>query len=711
LERYGNNPDKSFPMSSADEELDHILTNMPAFLIANLAAICFAALVQAALGSISMAGFWALPGIASTTFGLLIWSRVRFARNGKRTADRSRTAIILGSLVIGLHWGASGPLLLELGDPANVVFTVAMATIAVLTGATTIAASMTAVFAMVLPIAAGIAAPMFQEQEHWPIGIAILFYFGTVLYLVSRQRLLLARAVRQDNENRLLISDLRQARDQIHDAIESIPLGIMFFDSEDRLVLSNQQMRDLFPGMKESLLPGTKFQALLEKNIESGSYPVPHGMTVEDTVSRRLSHHRSGAGSFEITTEEGRILRGSDTATSNNGIITLFTDITELRVRETELRQNRDRLSLVLDATDDGFWEFENAKDRTYWSNRLRQILGVENSAISASISNQLALVHPSDRYWVEDSYQRTLSGASPTFDIEYRIIRPDGKTRWIHDRGKAEKHENGNVARVAGAVADITDRIVRKRERDAALDALERQNIELEQFVSIASHDLQEPLRMMTGYLDLLRRRAEGKLDEDGMEYLEYSLQNGKRMQQLIRDLLDYSRIGTRGNEMEEVSLSEIVEDAKLNLTLSIEETGADIRIVGELPNIIGDRSQLVQLFQNLIGNALKYRREDSAPMIAVSAVNNRDEWIFRVTDNGIGIDPSDQTRIFGIFQRLHGRSAYPGTGMGLAICRKIVERHLGRIWVESELGEGAAFCFTIPVVTSRIKSGSNAA
>ena len=228
---------------------------------------------------------------------------------------------------------------------------------------------------------------------------------------------------------------------------------------------------------------------------------------------------------------------------------------------------------------------------------------------------------------------------------------------------------------------------------------------------MTIASHDLQEPLRMMTGYLDLLRRRAQGKLDEEGMEYLDYSLQSGKRMQQLIRDLLDYSRIGTRGGKMERVDIGKAVREARLNLTLLIQESGAEIKVSDRLPEVVGDHSQLVQLFQNLIGNAIKYRREDAIPRISVSAVENRQEWIFKVVDNGIGIDPSDQTRIFGIFQRLHGRSAYPGTGMGLAICRKIVERHHGRIWVESEIGEGAAFCFTMPAAESAMRPTEDAA
>ena len=199
----------------------------------------------------------------------------------------------------------------------------------------------------------------------------------------------------------------------------------------------------------------------------------------------------------------------------------------------------------------------------------------------------------------------------------------------------------------------------------------------------------------MMTGYLDLLRRRSKGVLDDEAVEYLDYSLQSGKRMQQLIRDLLDYSRIGTRGRPMESISLSEALEEARLNLSLIIQETQAEF--------------QIVQLFQNLISNAMKYQHEGQTPKIRIAVIDRVNEWVIRIVDNGIGIAPADQSRIFGIFQRLHGRSAYPGTGMGLAICRKIVERHDGRIWVESEINEGTAFCFTLPVMVDDLPDDDN--
>ena len=684
---------------------------MPVFLVCNLAAICVSALVHTGFTTTTSSGFWALPGIFLCTAGWFVWSRIVLGRHRSESEQRLTSVLVCGAMLTGIHWGASGIWLMDTGDPASVLFTILSTIVVGAGGAMAVSVSRKAIAALLLPLTIGMTVPFLGDPAQLTTAGVVVVLFSLLFLLALNQRRLLARDMRRDEENRSLILGMAQARAMLSDAIESLPLGIMFFDSEDRLILVNERVREQFPKIADLLVPGTRFTTLIRSHVERGGFPLVEGKSPEEVIEKRLHARRADAGSFEIATQDGKIVRGTDTAARNGGVITVFVDVTELRVRESEIRQNRDRLALVLDATEDGYWEVDIRKNTSYWSRRFRQILGVDNTAIPANRQNFLALVHPTDRGWVTETLRQVSEGEIATYDIEYRVISPDGSTLWIHDRGKSEADANGVIVRVAGAAADITDRVQKTRERDAALDALERQNIELEQFVTIASHDLQEPLRMMTGYLDLLRRRAQGKLDEEGMEYLDYSLQSGKRMQQLIRDLLDYSRIGTRGGKMERVDIGKAVREARLNLTLLIQESGAEIKVSDRLPEVVGDHSQLVQLFQNLIGNAIKYRREDAIPRISVSAVENRQEWIFKVVDNGIGIDPSDQTRIFGIFQRLHGRSAYPGTGMGLAICRKIVERHHGRIWVESEIGEGAAFCFTMPAAESAMRPTEDAA
>lgn len=234
-----------------------------------------------------------------------------------------------------------------------------------------------------------------------------------------------------------------------------------------------------------------------------------------------------------------------------------------------------------------------------------------------------------------------------------------------------------------------------RVEERTAELN---RSNAELERFAFVAAHDLQEPLRKVIAYAKLLSNRFKGELGSDAGEYIGQTVDAATRMQQLIRDLLAYSRAG-KGGDLLAVDCEKPLTSAIDNLRVAIEESGARIT-KGALPTVRGDEAQLTSLFQNLIGNAIKYRdrQNTTTPKIHVSANRCGEEWKFEVCDNGIGIDPQYSTQIFALFQRLHSRSDYPGVGIGLAICAKIVERHGGRIWVESQLGQGATFYFTLP-------------
>ncbi len=233
--------------------------------------------------------------------------------------------------------------------------------------------------------------------------------------------------------------------------------------------------------------------------------------------------------------------------------------------------------------------------------------------------------------------------------------------------------------------------------ELQETLIKLKRSNSELEQFAYVASHDLQEPLRMISSFLQLLQMRYSGQLDSDADEFINFAVEGAKRMQNLIQDLLAYSRVTTKGNEFKDIKMEEALEQALVNLKMSIEENNANITH-DPLPIITADYSQMIQLLQNLIGNSIKYR-SDKIPEIHISAQEKDNDWIFSVEDNGIGIDPQYSDQVFQIFKRLHTNEEYKGTGIGLAITKRIIERHSGRIWVESELGKGSKFYFTIPI------------
>jgi PAS domain S-box-containing protein len=250
----------------------------------------------------------------------------------------------------------------------------------------------------------------------------------------------------------------------------------------------------------------------------------------------------------------------------------------------------------------------------------------------------------------------------------------------------------------ILAAIIDITERKKNEVEMKRSIDELARSNAELEQFAYVASHDLQEPLRMVSSYMQLLARRYQGKLDKDADEFIAFAVDGAGRMKTLINDLLTFSRVGTRGKELVPIKLDDVFNRAIHTMEVTLEESDAQITH-DPLPQVLADEGQMLQLFQNLLGNALKFRG-DATPKVHVGARRDKDRWLLYVRDNGIGIDPQFWERIFVIFQRLHNREEYEGTGIGLAICRKIVERHGGHIWVESEPGKGSTFYFTLTPV-----------
>ncbi len=284
--------------------------------------------------------------------------------------------------------------------------------------------------------------------------------------------------------------------------------------------------------------------------------------------------------------------------------------------------------------------------------------------------------------------YQQAFLDAGVT-DYELEIRHKDGRLTPVLYNASVYRDESGKIVGVFAAARDI-------RDRKRAEVELIRSNQDLQQFAYVASHDLQEPLRNVASCLQLLQEEYNNRIDAEADQYIHYAVEGAVRMKALIQDLLAYSRVGTKGKPLKPTDCEQILAATVENLRFAITETGAVITH-DPLPTIHADDTQLLQVFQNLIGNAIKFRRDDP-PCIHVSAVKNKADWIFSVKDNGIGIDSRYIDRIFMIFQRLHKRSQYDGTGMGLAIVKRVVERHGGRVWVESQLGKGTTFYFMMP-------------
>ncbi|MBE0689827.1 MAG: PAS domain-containing protein, partial [Anaerolineae bacterium] len=302
-------------------------------------------------------------------------------------------------------------------------------------------------------------------------------------------------------------------------------------------------------------------------------------------------------------------------------------------------------------------------------------------------------LVHPDD--W-EDAIEQVVriyeNGA--TGIVQYRIVKKDGSVIPM-EAYITLPQAPATSGTIYGVMMDISERKQSERRIASYVSRLRRSNEALQQFAYVASHDLQEPLRMVSSYLQLLESRYRDQLDDDAREFIGFAVDGATRMKQLITDLLAYSRLETRKGNFTTIDLANVFAQVQSNLSMRIAETGATV--TGEnLPTLNADKGQMLQLLQNLIGNALKFHGE-TPPEVHVSAKPVAGAWQFSVRDNGIGIDPQYGDRIFDIFQRLHGRSKYPGTGIGLAICRRVVERHGGRIWFESKPGKGTTFYFTV--------------
>lgn len=382
------------------------------------------------------------------------------------------------------------------------------------------------------------------------------------------------------------------------------------------------------------------------------------------------------------------------------GVFAAARDVTAWMRAEEALRASERRFNSMLESVRDYAIIFLNLKGYvTTWNNGAERLKGYR--------ADEIVGQHFSRFYTAEDiakgkpDYELRMASSEGRFEDEDWRLRKDGSRFWANVVITALRDPSGSVTGFVKITRDLTARKQAEDQAQRYSEELRRSNQELEYFAYVASHDLQEPLRAVSSFSQLLARRYRGKLDADADEFITFIVEGATRMQNLINDLLAFSRIGTRGAPFASVHGDDSFKAACENLEISIADSGAIITH-DPIPALIADQTQLTQLFQNLIGNAIKFRRAAETPRIHVSVALEDAAWHFSVRDNGIGIDPQFFERVFIIFQRLHGRNEYPGTGIGLAICKKIVERHSGQMWVESTLGEGTTFHFTIPLERS---------
>lgn len=351
-------------------------------------------------------------------------------------------------------------------------------------------------------------------------------------------------------------------------------------------------------------------------------------------------------------------------------------------------------LAAIVDSCDDAIISKDLNGVITSWNQGAARLFGYTAEEV---IGKSILILIPWDRQEEEPDILARLRRGERIDHFETIRIRKDGTHRHVSLTISPVKDGDGRIVGASKVARDVTERVLHEKALRDANIALKRANNDLEQFAYSASHDLQEPLRMISAYSELLRRKFGGKLGPQGDEYIGYAVDGAIRMERLLRDLRIYTQVSTGDQKPPgEIDSGQILQKTLLNLQAAIKDSGATIT-TGCLPHVRMLDFQLEQVFQNLIGNAIRYCGE-GPPRIRVSAERQGDDWLFSVQDNGIGIEPQFKEQVFGIFKRLHSASEHPGTGMGLAICQRIIERAGGRIWVESEPGRGSTFYFTIP-------------
>ncbi|SER25943.1 PAS domain S-box-containing protein [Natrinema salaciae] len=602
-------------------------------------------------------------------------------------------------------------------------------------------------------------------------------------------------------------TELGRARENLEEyerIVETVDDGVYVLDEARRF----QRVNDAFVSMTHfdrSELLGTYASAVFGTNFEDIDAEARHQFESGETDVASFEEEIYTAEDEAITVESRLRQFPVEGGWGRVGVVR---DITERKRMEQELRESERRFRQLAEHLDQVVWmTTADQQELLYVNPAYEEVWGVDREDLYENATAWAETIHPDDRERVLEEFHKQVQDRH---EAEYRIVRPDGEVRWIHDRATPIYDQNGDAYRIVGDANDVTERKKREQQlerferivetvndgvyatdgdghivfvndafvsmsqhtREELLGAhgsvffgerfvdtdeeewcelidgerdsvefeteiigpdvevrvvhnrfvpleiddemgrvgvtrditelkeyqrkLEESNERLEQFAYVASHDLQEPLRMVSSYLQLLEGRYADELDQDAEEFIEFAVDGAERMREMIEDLLAYSRINTEAAPLEPTDCGAVIENALRNLERQIEENDAKIDI-GSLPTVPIDQNQLEQVFQNLVSNAIKYHGDDP-PEIEISAERDGGKWVFQVADNGIGMDPEQTDRIFDVFERLHTAEEHSGTGIGLALCTEIIDRHGGDIWVESEPGDGSTFYFTIP-------------
>ncbi|MEZ5843067.1 MAG: PAS-domain containing protein [Hyphomicrobiaceae bacterium] len=503
------------------------------------------------------------------------------------------------------------------------------------------------------------------------------------------------------------------ARTRMVHALDVMADAFSLYDDKDQLVVYNRKFVDCNPHVADLIMPGVGFEHLLREAVRRGGLML-NGRTPESYIDLRLQQHRNPTDPYETQLADGRWIQINEKKTSDGNIVGIQSDITHMKLRELDLLRISKQLharnahfDAALNNMIQGLCLFDGQQRLLVANRRYLEMYGFSPDVVKPGIRlDEIMRYSVSLGNYTEEeaaraqAERRDRSRLSSRVTIKQRLS--DGRVIAV----MSEPMEDGGTVATYHDITDLERHEERNREYTLKL---ERSNRELEEFAYVASHDLQEPLRKIEAFGDRLRTRFSSQLPEDGQMFIERMQHAAGRMRRLISDLLGYSRVTTKANPFRAVDLNKVLADVLGDLQIRIDESKATIK-TAPMPTIQADATQMGQLIQNMLSNALKFVKPDVPPVIEVTATIEdgldqnsmpHRECVIRIADNGIGFENKYKDQIFKIFQRLHGRLEYEGTGVGLATCRKIVERHNGIIDCDGRPGEGATFIIRLPMTS----------
>jgi PAS domain S-box-containing protein len=513
--------------------------------------------------------------------------------------------------------------------------------------------------------------------------------------LESAEGTLVTAAIRDVTEHKNAEKHLAQMEARYRGLLEAAPDAMVVVNGKGEIVLLNVQSEKQFGYRRDELL-GRKVKSIIpegfaERLIADGTRTAAEALAQQIGTGIELNGRRKDGSEFPI-----EIMLSPLESAEGILVTAAIRNITERKRVEDALRDSEERFRLMASGVKDyanvmldpeGFIVSWNEGGERLKGYRAEEIIGEHFSRFYAAEDIRKGL----------PAMELKQAQETGRFEGEGWRVRKDGSRFLASIVITALRDEKGLLRGFGKITRDITERRRAEERLTKTMEELKRSNDELGQFAYVASHDLQEPLRMVASYTQLLAQRYKGRLDSDADEFIAFAVDGCNRMQGLIQDLLSYSRAGANAEPLREISCEDALEKTLKNLHATIQDSGAMVTH-DSLPNIMMDEMQLVQIFQNLIGNAIKYRAAEPSQVHVSATRNGSNEWVFSVRDNGMGIEPQYFERIFILFQRLHGQKDFAGTGIGLAMCKKIVDRLGGRIWVESQATKGSTFYFALP-------------